>query len=101
MYKGGSKEKKARSTKVIRYSGLFIPVALIMYFSLMIPSCIKEKYIINATGMNNPEYLITLVDRAFFSLDPPLYILCLLYTACLFFYIEGVCFFSSPRCILK
>ncbi|MCX6728665.1 MAG: ATP-binding protein [Candidatus Saccharibacteria bacterium] len=51
MHKGGSKEKKPRSVKVIRYSGLFIPVALIIYFVFMQIGIINNTHMIDGFGL--------------------------------------------------
>lgn len=51
MFKGGFKEKKPRPIKVIRYSGLFIPVAIIFYFILIRIGIISNIHLVNNLGL--------------------------------------------------
>jgi signal transduction histidine kinase len=47
MYKGGTSEKKPRSVQVIRYSGLFLPIAVVGYFFLIQAGIVRTPHYID------------------------------------------------------
>jgi signal transduction histidine kinase len=51
MHKGGTKEKKPRSANVIGYSGLFIPIALIIYFTFLQLGIVQNIHDIYGLGL--------------------------------------------------
>jgi signal transduction histidine kinase len=51
MFKGGFKEKKPRSVKIIRYSGLFVAAVIVIYFYLIKLGIIKNVHSVDDFGL--------------------------------------------------